>query len=315
MRKLFLLSIAITLCLINISAVAISSNTPRYLEVIGIEIVQSPSVGLAISSSEVSRIDAEITTLETHIRTTEKALDEAERHERAAHTRELVQARRDLRRLESIRQRQFRDALAGNKELVLVHCWDGFAKSPVVLWIIEDLRLLRQFQAGSIISCNPKQMRLRSIAIGNEWSPIAVPLKPDSVVNGYTVDEVETVRSEPVGFLRFSHVAEPMPWDTYPATNVNDIRVHVLESSDPSQTMLLINFVPPRDRQLASIVYRVYPLDEHGNPQSAITGDAAVREVSLGKSKDGAISTFLDPGRRFAFGFSVVIEDAHYSTP
>ncbi len=273
-----------------------SVGEDRFLEVVEVETIRTPSVHLALVDREVSQLTQAVATHRKLVRRAEDAAESAPDTRKRIEKRKAVLARRKLTEAEGRLKRAQRQVTSREfRPLTIAHCWDGFAKSPVDGWFLEEEdKLMSRLKAGIIITA--------------ELDPAALGVMGESI-QGLVVAKGRVLRKVPQGFMRQRLSQKTMPWETHVAPDLDKIRPSIAESPIASKTVLRLRFDPPEGKDLVAITFRVFALDANGNVDQELTDPNGVAERNLAT---GSVFTFLDPSRRFAHGYKVTIESASY---
>lgn len=276
-----------------------SVGEDRFLEVVEVETIRTPSVHLALVGREVSQLTQAVERHRKLVRRAEDAANSAPDTRKNIEKGKAARARRELRQAEGRVKRAQQEATSIEfRPLTIAHCWDGFAKSPVDVWFLEEDKLMLRLKVGDIMEAELDPTALRVMGESGSMS-----------IQGLVVAKGRVLRKVPQGFMRQRLSQKTMPWETHAAPDLEKIRASIAESPIASKTMLRLRLDPPDATDLVAITFRVFALDENGNVDQELTDPNGLAERNLAT---GSIVTFLDPGRRFAHGYKVTIESASY---
>ena len=276
-----------------------SVGEDRFLEVVEVETIRTPSAHLALVGREVSQLTQAVATHRKLVRRAEKAADSAPDSRKDIEKRKAVLAGRELRQAEGRLKRAQRQVTSREfRPLTIAHCWDGFAKSPVDVWFLEEDELMLKLKAGDIMAAELYRVTLKLTRESGSMS-----------IQRLVVAKGRVLRKVPQGFMRQRLTQKTMPWDRHAARDLDQIGASMAESPSASKTVLRLRFDPPEGKDLVEITFRVFALDENGNVDRELTDPNGLAERNL---MSGSIFTFLDPGRRFAHGYKITIESASY---
>lgn len=291
-----------------------SAAEDRFLEVVKIEDIRTPSVHLALLDREVSRLTAEVARHKKLVRKADGEVDNAEDHEKRLKRSRAVRARRELTKVEGRLERAIREGVQSDlRSLVVAHCWDGFAKRPIDVWFFEEGRFVARLHPAVILAAELEPASI-SIVRGTskrsfEWQLPFDRWPPVEQAMAATVKKGRILAKDPEGFMRQQFAAGVMPWETYPVGDLSEIKASVAESPRASETMLHLRFDPPDGNDLATVTFRLFALDVVGNIHEELTESSGLTERNL---IGGFIFTYFDPGRRFAHGFAATVVSATY---
>jgi hypothetical protein len=300
---------------------AVSTVESRFLEVLDIEELRSPGIHLGLLEREITEAKGEVKKYEKAVDRAERALEQLPKNERGRAKDTVLAAQRELKRWESKLARAKKNGLNEPlRAVIVVNCWDGFAKRFERLWFLEESDALKRLRAGSIVEVTLTPLRLTALWRSSDLSPRTLVDRDTlgSVLFGFDgmSAEIESVcRNDPEGFLRFTDAKIDKPWESRKADPL-DVSSRVIECPMPSQTALYIEFIPPSGRAMSAIKYRLLALDAVGNDGEELTPPGGIRECRLGPPKprvadieQARLVSYVDPGRRFAHGFKVVVEE------
>ncbi len=292
-----------------------SAAEDRFLEVVEIEEIRTPSVHLALLDREVSRLTAEVARRKNLVRMADEEANKAKDHEKHLKRNRALRARRELTKIEGRLERAIREGMKSDlRSLVVAHCWDGFAKLPIDTWFFDKDSLLAKLQPAVIIAAELEPASIRiprgTQAQSFHWQlPLKGGLGSIEEAQGAVVRKGRVIRKDPEGFMRHRFADRVMPWETYPVGDLSEIKASVAESPRASETMLHLRFDPPHGKDLATVTFRLFALDAAGNIHEELTDSNGLTERNL---LGGFIFTHLDPGRRFAHGFAATVVSATY---
>lgn len=276
-----------------------SVGEDRFLEVVEVETIRTPSVHLALVDREVSQLTQAVGTHRELVRRAERAAESAPDTRKHIEKGKAARARRELRKAESRLKRAQQQATSIEfRPLTIAHCWDGFAKSPVDVWFLEKDKLMSKLKVGDIMAAELDSAALEVMRKSGSMS-----------IQGLVVAKGRVLQRVPQGFMRQRLSQKTMPWESHAAPDLKKIRASLAESPIASKTVLRLRFDPPEGKDLVAITFRVFALDENGNVDEELTDPKGLAERNLAT---GPLFTFLNPGRRFAYGYKITIDSASY---
>lgn len=293
----------------------------RFLEIIEVEEVSGPALHLSLLNREFHQLEAELNDAEEELEDAREYLEDAEERQLQNARRAVVRAERNVQNAKGRLKQLMRDIDARrHRTLYRVHGWDGFAQQPFILWYTDRRELPSGMRAGAIVQGKLSPIYLY---IPHSRSPedVRLPIEelciserdrghsaPENKVRSYTMRRGRASLRMPEGFRPFSTIEQSMPWATRDLVDTRSVRATVSSSDNPSVTMLRLDFGAGSDR-LSHVQYRVFALDRHGGYAEELTPEDGVLDYALGPRQE-AIRTYLDPKRRYAYGFRVEIVEA-----
>lgn len=287
------------------------SASDTIVEVVKIEATRSPSIHLALVNRDLVNTEKQVEYQRQAVHDAEIRVSRAKSSDKRVMQAKLAKEQRELRNLQAQFSRLKNEADGSSfRLLTIAHCWDGFAKSGFDVWLTEDNKYRSLFRPGEFLQCELIEEFL-DLLRAIDADAIRYPNQACTQLCGYSVSRANRMVDAPEGFLRCKEMNSEMYWDIISSTNPSEIEVWLDESAVADETMLAIGFQSPNGKWLSSIQFKVFALDSSGTRSLDLTNGPGITEHCL-KLDSNTLNTYMDPGRRFAYGFEIEIVNAEY---